>query len=153
MSIFTIYTKTLSPVQSPSLTPMQSPVLGPMPMPNLNKADDDDDVAAALCKNADNDNDNNDNKDNDKEKEKEKEKGAALGGGSGMAFMGSMLLCGDCCNQRYANKPKSAANAIHAEVINRPDFALDQYATNYTYNASTPRLASDFDPVSVFLHK
>jgi hypothetical protein len=150
MSIFTIYTKTLSPVQSPSLTPMQSPVLGPMPMPNLNKADDDDDDVAALCKNADND---NDNKDKDNDKEKEKEKGAALGGGSGMAFMGSMLLCGDCCNQRYANKPKSAANAIPAEVMNRPDFALDQYATNYTYNASTPRLASDFDTVSVFLHK
>ena len=146
MSIFTIYTKTLSPTQSPALTPLQSPVLGPIPAPNMDKFED-----------------NGKDKDKDKVKDKDRDNDAAIGG---VAFMGSMLLC-DCCNQRCFNKPKSRANSTPAAAMD-PDFALEQYAsrithaTHYTYNASTPRLVSDFDnninininnPISVFLDR
>ena len=143
MSIFTIYTKTLSPAHSPALAPLQSPVLGPTSIPSLSL-----------------------DKIEDNGKEDIADNGTTV---SGVAFMGSMLLC-DCCNQRCSNKPKptikppTAAAAAAAAAMD-PDFALlDHYAsgsishhaTHYTYNASTPRLVSDFDininnPISVFL--
>lgn len=151
MSIFTIYTKTLSPVQSPLQSPLQSPVLGPIPMPNLDKVEQ-----------LDNDKD----KDN-VNKDKYKDKGTYVAVG-GVAFFGSMLLC-DCCNQRCSNKPKSSsASSMDPGPDPDPDFALEQYAnrithaTHYTYNASTPRLVGDFDnninininnPISVFLDR